>query len=96
MSNAFALDTVVVRTSGSVSANLGGEEVLLNLETGVYYGLNEVGAKIWSLIEQPCPVGKIHEAILAEYDVKPDQCIADMQALLANLSEANLIEVRNA
>ena len=32
--------------------DVGGEAVLLNLETGQYYGLDEVGTRMWSLLAE--------------------------------------------
>ena len=43
--------SVIVTATDQVSADLAGEAVILNLESGVYYSLDEVGAYIWSLIQ---------------------------------------------
>lgn len=45
--------SVVVAVGEQISSNLGGEAVILNLKTGVYHGLNQVGTQIWNLIQQP-------------------------------------------
>lgn len=75
---------------------MGGEQVILNLTTGVYYGLDDVAARVWSLLEEPCPISKILETIVSEYDVDAERCKADMLVLLADLSKAQLIEVKSA
>src|ERR1700730_14483347 len=36
-----------------VSCDLAGEAVILNLKNGIYFGLDPVGARIWSLIQKP-------------------------------------------
>jgi hypothetical protein len=92
--SAFTPDTVVVVTPSSVSADMGGEEIILNLKTGIYFGLDEVGARIWSLLKEPRSVASILETLLAEYDVESERCKADLLALLENLSGAQLIEVK--
>ncbi len=85
---------VITATKSQVSSNLAGETVILNLDSGVYYGLDAVGAHIWSLIEGgPKTVGQIKAAILAEYEVDAARCEQDLAALFQQLAEHNLIEV---
>jgi hypothetical protein len=68
--------------------------VILNLRTGVYYGLDEVGARIWSLMQEPIRLTAIRESILAEYDVTADDCERDMLDLVAKLDAEGLIEIQ--
>jgi len=89
------MSSVVVASSDQVGANLDGETVLLGLKDGVYYGLNPVGARIWSLLEQPSTVAEIRDRILAEYDVAPERCERDLLALLERLAEHGLVVARN-
>lgn len=83
----------IVATKEQVSSDLAGEAVILNLKSGVYYGLNAVGSSIWDLIQQPKTVNEIRAALLAEYDVEPDQCDGDLHTILTDLLGAGLIEV---
>ncbi|MBE9065715.1 PqqD family protein [Leptolyngbya cf. ectocarpi LEGE 11479] len=78
-----------------ISSELNGEVVILNLSSGVYYGLNEVGARIWELIQQPCQVHELHNVLLEEYDVPTDTCRQELLKLLLELKNACLIEVKN-
>jgi hypothetical protein len=88
--------TVVVAAPRQVSSDLGEEAVILELDQGVYYGLNTVGARIWSLVQEPRTVAGIRDTILAEFDVDPARCTEDVMRLLADLAEHRLIEVRDA
>ena len=85
---------VVVAIRDQVSADLAGEAAILNLKSGVYYGLNAVGARIWSLIQEPKTVEDIRDTILNEYDVEPERCERDLLALLERLAAEGLIEVQ--
>lgn len=85
----------VVAIKEQVSSDLSGEAVILNLKSGVYYGLNAVGSSIWNLIQQPKTVNQIREALLAEYDVEPEQCDRDLHTILTDLIGAGLIEVEH-
>lgn len=87
--------SIVVAAKEQVSSDLAGEAVILDFKSGVYYGLNEVGARIWNLIQEPKTINEIRDAILEEYEVEPSQCDLDLKALLQQLKAEGLIEVRN-
>ena len=76
-----------------IASELGGEAVILNLATGMYYGLNPVGKRVWELIQQPCTFDSILHSLLEEYDVQPDICKQDLAKILVNMQEARLIKV---
>ena len=88
--------SVVVASSNQLSSSIEDESVILGLEQGVYYGLNPIGARIWSLVQEPRPVSEIWELILAEYDVDRGRCERDIVAILTELDEQGLLELRNA
>jgi hypothetical protein len=61
----------------------------------VYYGLDAVGARIWSLIQEPRTVNEIRDILLEEYEVEPERCERDLLALLQKLADEGLIEVKD-
>lgn len=84
----------VVRVSNEqVSTELGGEVAILGISSGVYYGLDPVGAFIWKRLQQPTTVTELRNAILDEYDVDEQQCQEDLLRLLAELQQHGLIQV---
>ncbi len=87
--------SMIIATKEQVSSDLMGEAVILNLSSGIYYGLNEIGAYIWNTLQQPTQVSDIQQAVLAEYEVEPERCKQELVALLEDLAIAGLIEVRN-
>jgi hypothetical protein len=87
--------STVVAAKDQVSSDLGGEVAILDLKAGVYYGLDAVGARIWSLIQEPRTVNEIRDILLEEYDVEPERCERDLLALLRRLADEGLVEVRN-
>jgi hypothetical protein len=91
--NLPTLHDIVTATQGQVSSDLAGEAVILDLTSGVYYGLNEVGAKIWHLIQQPCTVQALQHTLLQEYDVDPEVCTQDLFQLLQELQVAGLVNI---
>jgi len=79
---------------GQVSCDLAGEVAILNLKDSVYYGLDSVGASVWSLIQQPKTFAEIRDALLGIYEVDSAQLESDLQVLLGELSERGLIEIQ--
>ena len=84
--------TRVFTAQNQVWTDLGNEIAILNLDSGIYYGLNEVGAEIWNFISEPRTVRQIFNHIRVQYEVDPDRCYRDLVALLKQLAEAGLIE----
>ena len=83
----------IVVTKDQVSCDLSGEAAVLNLKSGVYFGLNTIGASIWKLIQEPRTVKEIRDALLEEYDVEPERCEQDLLELLQELSTHELIKI---
>lgn len=88
-------NSIVESVKNQISSDLGGEAVILNMNTGTYHGLNEVGARVWNLIEQPQVVKDIQQMLLQEYEIEASICKSDLFALLRDLQGAGLIEVKN-
>lgn len=85
--------STVVAAKDQVSCDLAGEAAILNLQSGVYYGLNAVGGRVWHLLQEPRTVQDIRDTLLREYEVERDRCERDLLALLQDLAAAGLIEV---
>ena len=68
-----------------------GELVLLDVESGLYFSLNEVGVSIWAAIEAGHHRADIVRLILEEYDVDEEQAGVDVDGLLAELRSRGLI-----
>jgi hypothetical protein len=91
----LTLDSIVAASRSQVSSDLAGEKVILGIESGMYYGLKGVGARIWDLLAEPRAVSEIRDTIASEYDVATDRAEADLLALLGRLLDEKLIEIRD-
>ena len=91
---AITRSTIVVASRDQVGSDLAGETVLLGLRTARYYGLADVGARIWELLRDPISVAAICETITREYDVSLERCEPDVVRFLEDLASQELIEVR--
>lgn len=82
-------------TSDQVSSELDGEEVILNLKDGTYYGLNEVGARIWALLQEATTLLQVRDQIVEEFDVEAEQCEQDLVTLVQELEDAGLVTIQS-
>ena len=85
----------IAASQEQVSCDLGGEAAILNLENSVYYGLDVVGARIWTLLQNPTTVAAVRDVIVREYDVETDRCERDLIALLQRLAAEGLIAIES-
>ena len=69
------------------------DAVLLNTRTNQYYSLDEVGARLWSLLNEGKQLMESYQALLEEYDVEPAQLEQDLLELVSGLVENGLVEI---
>jgi hypothetical protein len=96
MDAGLSLHSIVTAASEQVSCPLGDESAILNLKNTVYYGLDPVGARVWSLLQQPRSVRELRDALLDEYEVDAERCERDLLELLEKMRGEGLIQVRSA
>jgi hypothetical protein len=89
----FTEQTVVKAVSGMQSCEVAGEVVILDLDEGLYFGLNPVGVRIWELLKEPKSVEQIQATLLEEYDVEAVVCHRELLSLLDQLAAHGLVEV---
>jgi Coenzyme PQQ synthesis protein D (PqqD) len=68
-----------------------GEAVIINLDTGNYYSLVDVGSFIWGLVEKGASASEVQNVVLENYEGDAHQIDRGVQELLAQLQEENLI-----
>lgn len=94
--NALCLDDCVTISQDVVFRELDGEAVILNLQTGTYFGLDEVGTRIWNLIHRHGSLRQAFETLLEEYQVAPEVLEGDLFRLVGELCEKGLVNVPRA
>jgi len=77
-------------------SQLDGESVLLKLKSECYFGLDEIGTRIWDLLLSSESIQRAYEALVTEYDEDPDKLRADLTELVDSFVEQGLIEVASA
>lgn len=72
--------------------NVADEAILIHLQTGVYYSLNEVGAVYWNMLDGTRTIADCATAIAAEYTAPPEVIAADLLEISADLVKEGLAE----
>ena len=80
------------RTPATMSTEVGDDVVALQAERGFAYGMEDVTASVWKLLEQPRDLDSLVGALMAEYDVDEGQCRTEVGALLDQMAAEGLVE----
>ena len=91
----ISLETAFSVPDDVVFRELNGEAVLLNLESGIYFGLDPVATRAWQLMVEHGRLDRVFERLLDEYDVAPDVLRADLVALFEQLSKHELVRPKS-
>ncbi|MBI3403215.1 MAG: PqqD family protein [Acidobacteria bacterium] len=89
----MSLDATVRIPEDVVFRELDGEAVLLNLESGIYFGLDPVGTRIWQLVEEHRALRRVLAALLTEFDAPPADLEADLVRFVDQLRGKGLLTV---
>ena len=77
-----------------VAREVAGEMVLLDLVSGMYFGLDPVGSRVWArLSDSPAGLSDLADVVEAEFDAPRDVIEQDLVRLLEQLAEKGLVEV---
>ena len=90
---AFGPDLRIRTSPDQVSADLDGEVAILNSKSGVYYGLDPVGTRVWELLAETRTFSELCGLMLAEFDVAEDRLRQDLTNLVGDLHRNGLVEV---
>lgn len=85
------LKQVITVSPDAVFQEVKGEAVILDLARGVYFGLDEVGTRIWQLVQAHGSGRAVFDQMLKEFDVEPERLEADLDDLLQALADSGLV-----
>lgn len=85
--------TISISESRFIGSKIGDELMLMDLNSGNYINLNEVGTVIWEQIQEPKTVSQICEVLLAKFDVKESLCQSTTIDYLQRLANDNYINI---
>ena len=87
------LETVINKNLEIDDTDLDGEKVMMNLDKGEYFMMNEVGSRIWEIISEPINVKEIISTLRNEYEVDEETCKDTVIEFLGRLDNADLISI---
>jgi hypothetical protein len=93
MTEQITLESTISVPEDVLFREVEGEAVLLNTASGKYFGLDEVGTRMWTLLAEHGQVEPAYRALLEEYDVAPEQLQQDLLDLVGKLVAHGLIRV---
>lgn len=76
-------------------SNLQEESVILNLNSERYFGLDNVGTRMLSVLSESNSIENAYEQLLAEYDVDPQALRQDLSSLIENLVQQGLVQIEH-
>lgn len=86
-----SLDTLVCVPKDVVFRELDGEAVILNLESGMYFGLDAIGTRIWRLVEECGSLRAVWEAMQREFEAPGETLRSDLLTFINELSAKGLV-----
>lgn len=86
-------NTVISQIEEIVDSDIDGETVMMSIENGEYYGLDDIGSRIWELIARPIKVSDLIDTLLERFDVDRETCEIDVLKFLNELNEDRILEV---
>lgn len=89
----ISLQQKVTLSKEVLSQEVDEESVLLDMKSESYFGLDEVGTRIWQLLKNGSDLQNVFEILLAEYEVGEDELKKDLQEHIAQLVDAGLISL---
>ncbi len=87
------IENIISKNPEIDATDLDGEVVMMNMEKGQYFMMNDVGSRIWEIIEEPIKVSEIINALLSEFEVEREECENTVMEFLNDLNYGDLIRV---
>lgn len=85
--------SLISRNSSVLAAEVDGEIVMMSIEEGRYFGLDDIGSDIWRRIDQPCSFGELIDRLAADYEAERETIAADVRALLLRMAEHDIVRL---
>ncbi len=85
--------TIISRSPSVLTAEVDGEIVMMSIERGRYFGLDDIGSDIWKRLDPPCSFGELIDRLAIDYDADRATIAADVRALLGRMAEQDVVRL---
>ena len=93
MSKISLQSTISINENRYIGSNIGEELMIMDLTTGNYININQVGTVIWEQIQQPQKVADICQFLLERFEVEQKKCERDTMDYLERMSEQGIVNI---
>ncbi|MEW4429446.1 lasso peptide biosynthesis PqqD family chaperone [Paenibacillus pabuli] len=83
----------VKQKEGNLVSDMGGEKVMMSIQSGKYYNLGSTGGRIWELLSQERTIADLVDVLASEYEIDADTCHAQVIPFLEHMSREGLIDI---
>lgn len=80
-----------VQNKEIIQSKIADEVVMLDVESGFYFGLNSVGSIIWNHLEKPITFDELIASLIGQFDIDKETCQKDTMEFIVQLLEKNII-----
>ena len=84
-------NTLIARSSALLAAAVHDETVMMDIASGHYYGLDEIGSVIWQRLETPCTFGVLVDGLVTDYEAERAVIAEDVRKLLSIMAEHKVV-----
>jgi hypothetical protein len=85
--------TMISRSPSVLAAEVSGEIVMMSIEKGHYFGLDDIGSDIWKRIEPPCTFAALIDGLTAAYDADRATIATDVRLLLDRMAAQDVVRL---
>jgi Coenzyme PQQ synthesis protein D (PqqD) len=85
--------TMISRSPSVLTAEVDGEVVMMSIEQGRYFGLDDIGSDIWKRLDTPCSFAELIDRLATDYDADRAAIATDVRALLARMAEQDVVRL---
>jgi hypothetical protein len=85
--------TIISRSPSVLTAEVDGEVVMMSIENGRYFGLDEIGSDIWRRLEPPCSFAELIDRLVADYDADRAIIAADVRVLIGRMAVQDVVRL---
>jgi hypothetical protein len=82
---------VYIQNKEIIQSKIGDEVVMLDMDSGYYFGLNSVASVIWALMENEISFDLLIDALMTKFEVERSVCESDTQELIDQMLEKKII-----
>ena len=85
--------TILTRSPTVLAAEVDGEVVMMSIERGHYFGLDDIGSDIWKRLEPPCSFSALIDGLAADYEADRATIAADVRVLLDGMLADHVVRL---